>query len=78
MSQIGIYCYGLSPSNRSQLGLPEHINKEDWLTTAVDEINEKYGAFTVSYGDAKKGGEIVKQKIPFGSAAYFELLLKRA
>lgn len=78
VAQIGVTCYGLTPSNRSQLGLLEHINKEDWLTTAVDEINEKYGAFTISYGDAKQGGEIVKQKIPFGSTKYFELLLKRA
>lgn len=77
VSQIGITCYQLTPSTRSQLGLLEYINKEDWLTTAVDEINEKYGSFTLSYGDAKRGGEIVKQKIPFGSTRYFDLLLTR-
>lgn len=78
VSQIGVTCYQLTSSKRSQLGLLEHINKADWLTTAVDEINERYGSFTVSYGAAKKGGEIVKQKIPFGGTRYFELLLKRA
>lgn len=78
VTQIGVTCYQLTPSNRSQLGLLEHINKEEWLTTAVDEINERHGSFTISYGDAIKGKEIVKQKIPFGGTRYFELLLKRA
>lgn len=78
VTQIGVTCYQLTPSGRSQMGLLDHINREDWLTTAVDEINEKYGSFTISYGDAAKGKEIVKQKIPFGGTRYFELLLKRA
>lgn len=78
VTQIGVTCYQLTPSSRSQLGLMEHINREDWLTTAVDEINEKYGSFTISYGDAIKGRDIVKQKIPFGGTRYFEMLLRRA
>jgi DNA polymerase IV len=78
VTQIGVSCYELKPSSRSQLGLLEHINREDWLTTAIDEINERYGSFTISYGDAIKGKAIVKQKIPFGGTRYFELLLKRA
>lgn len=78
VTQIGVTCYQLTPSARSQLGLLDQINKEEWLTTAVDEINERYGSFTISYGDAIKGKEIVKQKIPFGGTEYFDLLLKRA
>lgn len=78
VTQIGVTCYQLTPSARSQVGLLDHINQAEWLTTAVDEINGRYGSFTISYGDAIKGKDIVKQKIPFGGTEYFDLLLKRA
>lgn len=78
VTRMGVTCYQLEPSNRSQISLLEDVNKAEWLTAAVDEINEKYGSFTVSYGMAAQGKEIVKQKIPFGSTRYFELLLGRA
>ncbi len=78
VSRIGITCYQLTPSTRAQASLLEDVNKAEWLTTAIDEINERYGSFTVSYGNAQEGKKIVKQKIPFGGTRYFELLLKRA
>jgi hypothetical protein len=78
VTRIGVTCYMLTPSTRSQVSLLEDINQAEWLTTAIDDINEKYGSFTVSYGTALEGKNIVKQKIPFGSTQYFELLLNRA
>jgi DNA polymerase-4 len=75
---MGVSCYGLSPSRRSQLSMFESINKEQWLTEAVDEINDLYGNFTICSAHAMAGKQLVKQKIPFGGTKYFELLLKRA
>jgi DNA polymerase-4 len=75
---MGIYCYGLEHSHRSQLSLFEDIEKKDWLAKAVDEINNFYGTFTIHSATTLNGTKIVKQKIPFGGTEYFELLLKRA
>lgn len=78
VTSMGITCYQLTPTSRSQLSLFERINKEEWLTTAVDEINERFGDFMVVSANAMLGKVRVKQKIPFGGTKYFELLLKRA
>lgn len=74
---LGIYCYQLTPSSRSQPSLLEDVEKQDWLTRAVDEINDFYGAFTVHSATTMNGKKVIKQKIPFGGTEYFELLLKR-
>jgi hypothetical protein len=55
----------------------EEVNKEEWLTEAIDDINERYGTFVISSLESLQG-KTVKQKIPFGGTKYFELLLKRA
>ena len=73
---MGIYCYMLTPSQRSQLSMFEDVAKKDWLTKAVDEINDFYGTFTVYAGTSLEGKKIIKQKIPFGGTDYFDLLLK--
>jgi DNA polymerase-4 len=78
VNTMGIYCYELTPSSRSQLSMFEDTVKKDWLTKSVDEINDFYGAFTVHSATTIKGKEVIKQKIPFGGTDYFELLLKRA
>jgi DNA polymerase IV len=78
ITSMGITCYMLTPSNRSQVSLFESVNRQDWLTTAVDEINERYGNFVVSSANAAEGKKVVKQKIPFGGTKYFDLLIKDA
>jgi DNA polymerase-4 len=75
---MGVYLYQLTPSTRSQLSLLDDIAKADYLTKAVDEINDFYGSFTIYAADTLTGTKHVKQKIPFGGTEYFELLLKRA
>jgi DNA polymerase-4 len=78
VTTIGITCYKLTPTKRSQSSLFEQVNKEEWLTQAVDEINERFGIFTVHSLNSLEGKTIVRQKIPaFGGSRYFELLLKR-
>lgn len=72
---MGLYLYEFTPSSRSQLGLFENDQKKDFLTTAVDEINDFYGPFTIASADALGSHKIVKQKVPFGGTEYFRLLL---
>lgn len=74
---MGLYLYHLHPSTRSQIGLFEETAKAEYITQAVDEINEAYGAFTVYSADTLTGTRTVRQKIPFGGTEYFDLLLKR-
>ncbi len=75
---MGVYLYAPVPSTRSQLSMLDDVAKADYLTKAVDEINDFYGSFTVFSADTLTGTRNVKQKIPFGGTEYFDLLLKRA
>jgi DNA polymerase-4 len=76
--EIGVSCYGLEPSSLNQLSLLEGVNREAWLTEAVDQINNQFGEFTVTFASSLSAKDSVKQKIPFGSTRYFELLCNRA
>jgi DNA polymerase-4 len=78
IQEIGISCYALEPSNSNQLSLLEEVNREAWLTEAVDRVNERYGEFTLTFATSLASREVVKQKIPFGTTRYFELLCRRA
>ena len=78
VTTIGVYCYQLEPSRESQLGFFEDIVKLGDLTKSMDEINDRYGMFTVHIASTLDGKKLIKQKIPFGGTEYFELLLKRA
>lgn len=75
---MAVGCYGLKPSDMSQMSLLEEVNKEVWLTQAVDEINSQFGEFTVTFASSLNAKGVIKQKIPFGSTRYFELLCNRA
>lgn len=76
ISSMGITCFMLEPSARDQRSLFEEINKEDLLTFAIDEINERYGTFMICSLNSLEGKKHVKQKIPFGSTSYFDVLLR--
>ena len=78
VASFGITCYQLTPSLRAQQSLFEDRKKEEWLTQALDTINEQYGNFMITTLNSLEGKKVVKQKIPFGGTKYFELLLKRA
>lgn len=78
IQSMGITCYQLTPSARNQVSLLDEVNKDEWLTTAVDEINEQYGTFKIFSANSLLGTQIVRQKIPFGGTKYFELLLNQA
>jgi hypothetical protein len=56
----------------------EEVNREVWVTEAMDTINQRWGEATILYATAMSGKGAVTQKIPFGSTRYFELLCNRA
>lgn len=76
--EMGISCYKLEPSTMDQVSLLEEVNKEVWLTEAIDRVNEQFGEFTITYARSASSKKAVKQKIPFGSTRYFELLCNSA
>jgi len=71
---MSVSCYNLVPSNMGQISLLEEVNREVWLTEAVDQINKQFGEFTITFATSLPAKGLVKQKIPFGSTRYFELL----
>jgi DNA polymerase-4 len=75
---MAVSCYRLEPSNLNQTSLLEEFNKEVWLSEAIDTINSQYGEFTVTYASSLAAKGLIKQKIPFGTTRYFELLCNRA
>jgi hypothetical protein len=44
----------------------------------LDTINRQFGEFTITFATSLPAKGLVKQKIPFGTTKYFELLLNRA
>ena len=76
--ELGISCYGLEPSFINQVSLLDEVNRETWLTEAVDTINGQFGEFTITFATSLPAKGTVKQKIPFGTTRYFELLCNRA
>lgn len=76
--ELGVSCYGLEPSNLNQVSLLDEVNREVWLTEAVDRINKQFGEFTITFAGSLDSKSVIKQKIPFGTTRYFELLLNRA
>ncbi|MBX4197214.1 hypothetical protein KW801_01500 [Candidatus Saccharibacteria bacterium] len=75
---MAVSCYKLEPSNANQLSMLEEINRQTWLSEAMDTINNQYGEFTITYASTLAAKGLIKQKIPFGSTRYFELLCNRA
>lgn len=73
---MGVTCYQLAPSRRSQVSLFEAQNKAEWLTQSVDEINERYGMCAIASAHSFMAHGVVGQKIPFGGTQYFSLLLQ--
>ncbi len=74
VKEMGVTCYGLEPSIRGQASLFEELNKEEDLTKMMDDVNGRYGNFTVTFANAHDTKSKLPQKIPFGSTAYLELL----
>lgn len=69
--EIGVHCYHLSDGMSDQLALfGDELIREQRVTGAVDEINQRYGERTIHSADTLGTGVYVRQKIPFGSTRY--------
>ncbi len=68
---INIHVYLLQDHEESQLSLfGDRIARERSVTSAIDELNDRYGEHTIHSADTIPTGPIVKTKIPFGSTRY--------
>ncbi len=76
--ELSVSCYLLEPSNINQVSILEEVNKDIWLTEAVDEVNQRYGNHTITFASSADAKHKIKQKIPFGSTRYFELLIQES
>ena len=74
VKEMGVTCYGLEPSTRPQASLFEEFNIEEELTRVMDDVNGRYGNFTITFANAHNTKSKLPQKIPFGSTRYLELL----
>jgi DNA polymerase-4 len=68
---INIHCYLLQAEEPTQVSLfGDQIARERAVTSAIDELNERYGEHTIHAADTLKTGPFVQTKIPFGSTRY--------
>lgn len=69
--EIGVSCYELSDEINFQANLfYDLIAREKNLTNSIDEINRRFGDYTIRSADTLFSSEFIKQKIPFGSTRY--------
>lgn len=68
---INVHCYLLQREENPQISLfNDEIARERSMTSAVDEINQRYGEHTIHAASTTNTGPFVKTKIPFGSTRY--------
>jgi len=75
IKMIAVTCYGLQPADAriDQLSLfGDELAQERAITSAVDEINGRYGKRVIHSADTLGTGDYVKEKIPFGSTRYMD------
>lgn len=69
--EIGVHVYHLHDGLSDQLTLfGDDLAREQKITWAVDEINQRYGERTIHSADTIHSSQIVKTKVPFGSTRY--------
>lgn len=72
LKEIGVTCYELSENDDRQLTIfGDELARERQITTAIDDINARYGSRTIHSADTLGTDHFVKAKVPFGSTRYF-------
>ena len=72
---MGVYLYNFTKPNPDQLSLVTDIGRDYRLTKAIDSINAAYGTATIHSAHSTIGANRIKQKVPFGSTNYLDLLI---
>ncbi len=71
MREIGVHAYHLHDSLGDQLSFfGDALARDRRISGAVDEINQRYGEYTIHSAHTLASHAIVKTKIPFGSTRY--------
>ncbi len=71
LKEIGVTCYELSEPDDSQLYLwGDELARERAVTSAVDDINQRYGTRTIVSANTVQTNAFLHAKIPFGSTRY--------
>ena len=66
-------CYALEPADHSQLTLyDDDFTRQERIQTAMNVVNDRYGAFTVQPASLLGIKNPAKKRIPFGSVRYFD------
>ncbi len=69
---LTINLYDLESAEEHQLPLFETPDRQQWrLTRAIDELNDRFGEFSVMPGTMANTNHLVPDKIPFGSVRHF-------
>jgi len=63
---IAVSAYALTPNLTSQMELFVDVVKNESLANAMDAINERWGDFTLGMGVARRGENVVLDRIAFG------------
>ncbi len=72
---IGVTCYHLSELGSRQPRIWDiPFDHKEQLSQTIDTINSRYGSHSIQIADTLGLEKIMKQKIPFGSTRYFEML----
>jgi DNA polymerase-4 len=66
---IAVSCFGLTKEDSLQLNFFENASKKENLTRTIDNINERWGGFTVGSAKSFGGAKIVMDRIAFGLPA---------
>lgn len=68
---ISVTCYHLQHGTSKQLALfGDELAREQHVTWAIDELNQRYGERTLHSADTLDTGIYMRTKIPFGSTRY--------
>ena len=71
LKEIGVTCYELSEPDTSQLHLwGDELAQERAVTSAIDDINQRYGDRTIVSANTVETNAFLHAKIPFGSTRY--------
>lgn len=75
VKMLAVTCYGLqsadATSNQLQL-FGDELAREQAVTSAVDEINARYGKRVIHSADTLDSSKFLQDRIPFGSTRYMD------
>ena len=69
---IAVSCFGLTKEDSLQLDLFEDVGRRVNLVRSVDDINERWGGFTVGTAKSFGGAKMVLDRIAFGGIKELE------